>query len=574
MRKFIILNNGLRDHRGHYFETSIAIAEAARRAGLHPILATHVDCRTDLLPMWLESYPIFCTDHWMSEPPADPPDLSELHLDPYASPRPTIRETRGGQASTRQFLAARFRAVAEKPETGSAKPGRSQRLISGLQKTRWACRKMVWLFDRLGFFFLPPILDEACRIVSRHCVPRVLRNPYRDRFKSRAAGLLRRLSGDLHARGENGVGPETACNLQLAFEGPKVRQALDALRPLGLERELDNSLIFKRDLERLLALTAAGPNDFLLLGTAHAREILAVQLVADRLGPARAPWFHLEFRHPLFQTDPSDAECETSANIRMQKAFLSLYESSGPSDRIKFFTDTEELSEDYQRIAAVPFGVLPIPFRAELIAAPQNVPGRPLRLGYLGEPRDEKGFPWLGRLIEDLMEDYVLTGRVEFVFQANISAPQYNPQSASEIEILKNYPPNYVRLVGLDAPLSPEQYYALVSEMDAVLAPYDRNRYRACSSGTLAEAIAGGRPAIVPTKSWLSARLPAGAGLAFDDYDSFVESVKRLVENYQTYQACAESSRAAWLADHAPDRLIEVLLESMRDRKDMRGLAA
>lgn len=528
-RKFIILNNGLRDHRGHYFETSISIAEAARRAGLHPILATHVDCRTDLLPMWLESYPIFCTDHWMSEPPAEPPDLSGIVVDPYATPE-------------------------SRPD-----------LLSALwQRSSWFLRKAAWAADRSVYYFLPPLVYDGLSLACKCSVPRILRREYRARVGGRTRQILHRLlhGGACPAVNLGPCPPETARSLRHPVEAQFTQRALGVMRELNAVSELEYALTFKRDLERLLALTGAGGDDHVLLGTAHARETLAVQLIAARLGPERTPNFHLEFRHPLFKGEPLLEEREPSQNVRLHRAFFSLFEQSSANPRIKFYTDTEELARDYGRLGKMPFGVLPIPFRWELIANPPG-PAQTLRLAYLGEARDEKGFHWLPKLIDRLMEDYLLTGRARFLIQANVSAPQYNPLSDQVLEKLRGYAPDYVELFGLQAPLGPEEYYSLVSRADAVLLPYDRDRYRACSSGTLAEAIAGGRPVVVPASSWMSSQVPLGAGETFHDFESFVSATKRLLDDYGRYKAKAEEFQTEWVARHSPDGLVAALINDL-----------
>lgn len=525
-QKLVIVNNGLKDHRGHYFETSIAIAEAARRAGLHPVLATHVDCRTDLLPTWLETYPIFCTDHWVSEPPAEPPDLAGLNLDLYA---------------------------ADIPQAGD--------LTRYGRRAWWACRKAFWCADRAVFYLLPPLFHDGVSWLAKTAwrlgVPRILNREYHPRICARAQQIVHRLmkSDSPPPAGFTPCTPEIARSLKHPQERRLTDAALDFLKQHDLVGELENALIFKRDLERLLALSAVGPGDHVLLGTAHARETLAVQWIIKRLGPARAPTFHLEFRHALFSGDPTNEELETSRNIRTQRAFLTAYEQAGASEKIRFYTDTEELARDYGRISKLPFQVLPIPFRSELISTPR-MPSQALRLVFIGEARDEKGFHWLPKLIDRLMDEYVRPGRVRFLLQANVSAPQYNPQSQQIVDKLRAYPSEQVELFGVDAPLSPEEYYSLVSRADVVLLPYDRDRYRACSSGTLAEALAGGRPAIVPACSWMSAQIPLGAGETFHDFESFVQSVQRIIDNYAEYRSKAEANRTAWLSDHSPERLI------------------
>lgn len=514
--QFILLNNGLRDHRGHYFETSVSVAEAARRAGWRPVLAAHVECRADLLPEGLEAYSIFRTDHWMDQPPAEVDAV----------------------AKTRSF--------AERKTT--------------LRELRRALGKAWWAGDRAAFYMLPPVVYDGGRWLARWCTPRILRRQYRAHFRARLAQAARRLK-PLGRRDEVDIG-SCSPNINKALKNPDradlVAAALAALQPQGQTHELEYGLIFLDDLERLLALTDAGAGDHVWLGTAHAREVLAVCVAVRRLGP-QSPTFHLEFRHSLFRSEPTPAELEKSPIVRLYRTCFSLYEQHGPSERMKFYTDTAELSRDYQLLTRQPIGVLPIPFRGELIAAAERRPGEPLRLAYLGEARDEKGFPLLPDLIDRLFDDYLHSGRARLLIQANVSAPQYNPQSALALERIKRYPEQYIELFGLDAPLSPEAYYALVSKADVVLLPYDRDRYRACSSGTLAEALAGGRPTVVPARSWMSAQVPPGAGETFHDAASLARAVVRLIDNYDEYRSRAQAHTAVWQATHSPDALVASL---------------
>jgi hypothetical protein len=64
--KFLIFNNGLKDLCGHYFETAVSVAEAARDLGFAPVLVAHRGFPRDLAPGWLEVHPVCRTDHWMT----------------------------------------------------------------------------------------------------------------------------------------------------------------------------------------------------------------------------------------------------------------------------------------------------------------------------------------------------------------------------------------------------------------------------------------------------------------------------------------------------------------------------
>lgn len=559
-QKLIIVNNGLRDFRGHYFETSISIAEAARRAGLHPVLATHVECRTDMLPNWLESYPIFRTDHWMGHPPAEAPELPGAAADLYAPAAAAIGAVIKGEATVRQFVAESFESM-----QNVAQPAQTfwTENLARLNRIRcqllWAGGKMIWLSDRAAYFLMPPFLYDSGNFLYRHCVPRAMRREYHPRIKNRTMRIVRRLWGRIDRLSPETFPAEIARSLRQPLEAKLMRHALADFDVRFLQ-ELEYGLVFKRDLERLLALAKANRNDHVLLGTAHAREAPAVHLITKRLGDENSPQFHLEFRHSLFRSDPTPQEFNESQNVQMHRQFFSLLEKWEPSSRMHFYTDTEELSRDHDLLGNLRFGVLPIPFRTEFAAERRPAADSRLRLVYLGEPRDEKGFPWLAGLVDRMMQKYVAAGKVRFILQANICAPQYNPKSAAAAPLLREFPEEFVQLVGRDAPLTPEEYYGLLAEADIVLLPYDRDRYRACSSGTLAEAIASGCPVVVPANSWMSAQLGEGTGEVFSDRKSFYAAVERLVDNFDKYHSAAEAYRKHWLAKHTPDHLVEAII--------------
>ena len=227
--------------------------------------------------------------------------------------------------------------------------------------------------------------------------------------------------------------------------------------------------------------------------------------------------------------------------------------------RIRLYTDTDGLSAEYERISGMEFGVLPIPFRSQLLGSRSREAG-PLCIAQFGDVRDEKGFHWLPDLIDSMMDDYIRPGRVRFLIQASLIHPEYEPKSRAALERLKGYSRDAVRLVGLEGPLTPHSYYQMVSEADLVLCPYDPLTYRNRSSGTLAEAIAAGVPTVVPRHSWLSLQQPAESGETFVDRESFLEAVRKISADYARYQSRAKAGRHSWLANHSPEHLVRRLL--------------
>jgi hypothetical protein len=119
-----------------------------------------------------------------------------------------------------------------------------------------------------------------------------------------------------------------------------------------------------------------------------------------------------------------------------------------------------------------------------------------------------------------------------------------------------------VRLVGLDGPLTPEEYYRLVADADLLLCPFDAHAYRRRSSGTLTEAVAAGIPTVVTAGTWLERHQPPGSGESGWDLSSFVEAVRRVCDDYPRYLERARAARDRWLAVHTPTNLVKTLLDS------------
>lgn len=524
--QLLIVANGLREQSGHYMETTVALAEAARRFDCRPIVGAHVDCPADLLPTWLDNQRIFRTDHWMR-----PPICEQAH------------SAASGAPLSRGCLAA---------PSPIRRPTARQRARGAVRFAKVAAR-----------YAMPPLAYDLARVLVNSCLPRMVRRQQRNlaRHDLRVASLRWKFGAAAEHARQAAAWPAIVAALDDARLRPRIVDALHDLAPLGLLAELNHALVFRQDLQQFLEAAGAGPDDHVVLPTAHAREVLAIHLIVERLGLAASPTFHLEFRHPLFEGDGTAETAEESPGAMMQRAFFRLHAAWGTSSRVKFYTDADALARDYESISGIAFDVLPLPFRAELIPHAGPRTNGPLTIAYLGGARDEKGFPWLPDLVRELRMRNS-PGRVRFLIQSNISNPEHNPHSAAALPRLQALGGNDMELVALDDGLPPADYYRLFSSCDLVLLPYLPSRYRACTSGVLAEALAAGIPAVVPAGTWLASQLPRGAGEIFDGFDSFVEAVQQVVDNRPRYRAAAEAARAGWLLRHTPDAVVAALLKS------------
>ncbi len=478
-RKFIIINNGMKDLRGHYFETSVSIAQSARQLGLEPVLAAHVTCDELIAAPTIDIHRVMTTDHWMPEPP--PPALDRHGVRGELAPvlAAPISALLDGSIDFRDYLAARFDLPDDTPQAPfvAAVPD-SARAPSRLFRT----------------------CDKLKRRISRWYQSAHARALWQ-RFTAR------NIPGAGHAEADEA---EPSILLTTAAGGPgaaacaaeRIRTQADRFERIGAAQELEYIARFRRDLEQLLTLVGCRADDHVFLPTAHGRELVAIHELIESVGGASLPRFHLEFRHALTDWYGVPPELE-HPYYTVHKVLFQLASTFPATDRLHLYTDTQELSEEYGQLAGRAFGVLPIPFRSELIETQSREDG-PLRLVFLGDARDEKGFHWLPDLVEAMMDQYVRPGHVRFIFQASPVAASWNAGSCEACNKLRRYDQSHVQLVGTQGPLSPEEYFQLVSQVDVLLCPFDARAYRSRSSGTLAEAIAAGVPAIVPHGSWLS----------------------------------------------------------------------
>ena len=106
---------------------------------------------------------------------------------------------------------------------------------------------------------------------------------------------------------------------------------------------------------------------------------------------------------------------------------------------MRFYTDTVELALDYGCLAGVDFRVLPIPFRTELIPPRSSLGPHdgPLKVLFLGDVREEKGFLLLPELVRTLDEQYLKSDKLRFVIQASIHPDQKSRRFSTQSRSLK-----------------------------------------------------------------------------------------------------------------------------------------
>jgi hypothetical protein len=193
--------------------------------------------------------------------------------------------------------------------------------------------------------------------------------------------------------------------------------------------------------------------------------------------------------------------------------------------KVFFYTDSEELTTQYNRLSVARFHTLPLPHTVSP-ASKEITEKYTLSVAYIGDARTEKGYQYLPHVVEDLWSDYVENGKVRFVLQSNFNTPKGEPKVVVARSQLETYPKDKVRLIYNS--LSFDEYISLLLSSDIVLLPYEYENYYARSSGILVECLAAGIPVITPSATWLSRQF-------INEIYKYHEYLRESLENDESY---------------------------------------
>ena len=241
-------------------------------------------------------------------------------------------------------------------------------------------------------------------------------------------------------------------------------------------------------------------------------------------------------------------------------------EKSPRRSRFRLFTDSQELADEYSDYTQLPLRVLPIPHvdpAEEAFAPSWNHRAEGLvRLTYLGDARMNKGFHLLPQLFQQL-EPEIRKGRVEGEVQANVRfADEWQAvHAATRLRRQEG-------VVLHERELTSSEYYALLDRADIVLLPYLLENYHSQTSGIFAEALARGKPVVVPRGSWMARQLGNfGAGATFlpGDRRSLYEACRSAIDDFRQLQAQAREAASVWKQWHSPATYLRVVMESLNE---------
>lgn len=270
---------------------------------------------------------------------------------------------------------------------------------------------------------------------------------------------------------------------------------------------------FAKDFAELLDTLNIESSDIVFLPTISYVELTGLGQVLRKYTHRVLPTIHVLFRWNPFSGTLVRYKEELCHLQYIQQCFQAC-EDLYQQELLKFYTDSDRLTEQYNQFSHCKFITLPIPHtyyegsNTRYIASHKR---GDWILTYLGDARSEKGFQYLPYLVKNLSENHIC-----FHIQANFNIPGGEAGISScrkQLQQGKN-------VTLYKKPLSPEVYADLLFNTDILLILYDWAQYYARSSGIFAEAMSAGIPAIVPANTWMAMEICKGRYKRLKNYIS------------------------------------------------------
>ena len=321
--------------------------------------------------------------------------------------------------------------------------------------------------------------------------------------------------------------------------------------PAGLAMPAANALrTARRRLDRLrtdrfgdelavaLAEERATEADFVLLHSVSAANL------AGLLAPL-APRVLVILRRTPAEMDTDDAGPEPVVPLLQRLC-------GTPGLRLSLFADTVQLVDAFVQGTGLPVRSAPLPVVVTERARPASS-GLP-HVVFAGGARMEKGYAALPAAIA------AVRGRARFTVQSGPVDWASDPLVQQAHRRLRRLRDDHVTL--LETALCPRAYRGLIASADLLLLPYDGTAYQLRSSGILAEALALGIPAVVPSNCWMADAAGPDRAVTIGPNRGGAAALAEALDRLPVLTAAAAATSASWQNQHNPRLLVRLILSS------------
>jgi glycosyltransferase involved in cell wall biosynthesis len=315
-----------------------------------------------------------------------------------------------------------------------------------------------------------------------------------------------------------------------------------------------SNAVFSKELKRI-GSSGSNRSDVLLIHTIDPNQMFGLYFWYRSIRPDHRPRVVLIFRLGVGD-NPDTRRYSTFLYGMFFRAALPV-----AGRKMVLFSDSVDLAGEYEVLAKNPVTVLPIPHIPDAEGTEACAPDGKYVVLYPGEARVEKGYHLLPRAVGNLLSK---RDDVRFVIQSNVSGNRSREvlEAREKIKALEK-DVDYI-----DRILESEEYYENMRRADAVLLPYFPETYRKRTSGILAEALAFGKPVVVPEGTWMERQIAeyGHCGVVMDRYDEggLEEAIEAVLDNREEYQDRAMAASARWREFHNARTYVDMLIDAIR----------
>jgi len=314
-------------------------------------------------------------------------------------------------------------------------------------------------------------------------------------------------------------------------EAPMLSRTWHRFRRRGLDRKLDRFTDrFARATANLFEREGIEPGDQVFVPTISPTDLAGLVRFFRSTPEASQVHWHLQFHFKIYAGMEPDYPQQDERLDGVRQIFRDCL-AAMPAEKLHFYTTTDQVTRQYNRLGMVPFQTLPYPVDPAFhLAAGDRRERRTLRATCLGGLRQEKGPSNLPLVLQRLWDDYFETGRLQLVVQSRSAAKlpaalrelveqeqsttglrarrEARVPSNSTSSVDGRGGPSYSKKIDMVGwPLSTEEYRQTILDSDIGLLLYDREQYYIRCSGVMVEMLAAGIPVIATAGCWMADQL-------------------------------------------------------------------
>jgi len=244
---------------------------------------------------------------------------------------------------------------------------------------------------------------------------------------------------------------------------------------------------------------------------------------------------------------------------RYYERVFNYFNKSPHQNRIHFFSDSTQLTEEYKKYTQKNLTVLPIPHTSSPMPSTSNESGK-LIIGYMGDARTNKGFHLLPEAL-DVVKQNNPDDKLEFHIQANIR--NKNEWQATQAGTLLS---NRTDTFCYSKALNEIEYKNLMNLIDVFVLPYTLDYYHSQTSGVFSEARSLGKVTVATRGSWMAEEISKNGGGVLcspEDPKNIGDSISKAINNYSSLKKEALKAEKNWNGFHNVGNYFKILMNNI-----------